>query len=96
MARPKRAAAAKAEAQAKPSPSKKAKGGLAVGDQLPGFELETDEEKTLSSVDMVSSQCRLGLGRPGAVRRHLSGTSCLVSLEMSASVQDVTGRMNET
>jgi hypothetical protein len=63
MARPKRAAAAKAEAQAKPSPQKKAKGGLAVGDQLPEFELETDEERALSSVDMVSPQGRLGLGR---------------------------------
>jgi hypothetical protein len=78
MARPKRAAAAKAEA--KPSPQKKAKGGLAVGDQLPEFEMQTDEEKVLSSVDMVSSQGRMGLGRPGlAVRQHLSGTSCLVS-----------------
>lgn len=55
MARPKRAAAAKAQASSQEaSPQKKAKGGLAVGDQLPEFELETDEQQTVSSVDMVS------------------------------------------
>lgn len=58
MGRPKRAAAAKAEekAAAAASPAKaakKAKGGLAVGDDLPEFELQTDEEQTLASADLV-------------------------------------------
>lgn len=51
MGRPKRAAAAKAEAS---SPKKQAKGGLAVGDDIPDFELETDEEQMLKSSDMAS------------------------------------------
>jgi hypothetical protein len=51
MGRPKRAAAAKAEAA---SPKKQAKGGLAVGDTIPDFELETDGEQMLKSSDMAS------------------------------------------
>jgi hypothetical protein len=42
--------AAKAAAEAE---SKKAKSGLAVGDQLPDFELENDEEQTVSATDLV-------------------------------------------
>lgn len=64
MGRPKRAAAAKAEekvAAASPQPkAKKAKGGLAVGDQLPEFEVQTDEEQTLSSTDLVGGRDREG------------------------------------
>jgi hypothetical protein len=47
--RPKRGAA-KAAAEEE---SKKAKSGLAVGDQLPDFELQNDEEQTMSSADLV-------------------------------------------
>lgn len=59
MGRPKRAAAAAAEKAIKgddaasDKASKKSKSGLAVGDELPSFELQTDTEATLSSADMV-------------------------------------------
>lgn len=53
MGRPKRAAAAKAAE--KPPAAKQAKGGLAVGDNLPEFELETDEQKTVASQDLVGA-----------------------------------------
>ena len=56
MGRPKRGAAAKSEAS---EDTKKAKGGLAVGDNLPEFELETDTEQTVSSADMVRRLPRL-------------------------------------
>jgi hypothetical protein len=42
--------AAKAAAEEE---SKKAKSGLAVGDKLPEFELQNDEEQTVSSADLV-------------------------------------------
>lgn len=70
MGRPKRAAAAKAEekvAAASPQP-KKAKGGLAVGDQLPAFELQTDEDQTLASDDMVG-----GTGQTEAAAAETEG-----------------------
>lgn len=60
MGRPKRATAAKNESQ---EDTKKVKGGLAVGDQLPEFELETDEEKTVSSADMVRNSPRYRLSK---------------------------------
>ena len=59
MGRPKRAAPAAAEKAiqgeepATSKGNKKAKSGLAVGDELPSFELQTDTEATLSSADMV-------------------------------------------
>lgn len=62
MGRPKRAAAAAAEKAIKgdePAPtkgSKKVKSGLAVGDDLPSFELQTDTEATLSSTEMVRAR----------------------------------------
>lgn len=61
MGRPKRAAAAKAE---KPPAAKQAKGGLAVGDNLPEFELETDEQKTVASQDLVGSAQPAALVEP--------------------------------
>jgi peroxiredoxin Q/BCP len=59
MGRPKRAAAAaaekalKADDTANKTSNKKSKSCLAVGDELPSFELQTDTEATLSSADMV-------------------------------------------
>jgi hypothetical protein len=50
MARPKRA---ETDARSAPASTKKAKGGLAVGDQLPEFTLETDEGNQLSSAQLV-------------------------------------------
>jgi hypothetical protein len=68
MARPKRAAAAKNE---KPPPAKQAKGGLAVGDNLPEFELETDEQQTVASQDLVSAAQPAALG---GARQQQRGT----------------------
>lgn len=44
---------AKAEAAEEKPQDKKAKSGLAVGDDLPPFELETDEDNTVASADLV-------------------------------------------
>lgn len=63
MGRTKRAAAAAAEKAIKGADaaadkaSKKSKTGLAVGDELPSFEVETDSEATLSSADLVRNGC---------------------------------------
>lgn len=55
MGRPKRAAAAKASGGAggKAEENKKTKGGLAVGDALPDFSLQTDAEETVDSQSLV-------------------------------------------
>lgn len=59
MGRPKRGAAAAAEKAMKgedANANKKSKAGLAVGDDLPSFQLETDSEATVSSADLVRSE----------------------------------------
>jgi hypothetical protein len=56
MGRPKRACTTKNAQEEAPEvkPAKKAKAGLAVGDDLPAFELEDDEGAMIKSSDMVS------------------------------------------